>query len=92
MQAACATDLSFSRLQKCSKAQYYEPPNESSKKKKCYSLQSHQCNRFDELVDKLRNWDDSTPFVATRLAKDFECTDVAHKLKVAGQAPFAFEL
>ena len=84
MQAAYSTDLSFSRLQKYSKAQYYEPPNESSKKKQRYSLQSHQCNRFDELVDRLRNWDDSTPFVATRLAKDFEVvgTDAAHKLKL----------
>ena len=84
LQAAYATDLSFSRLQMYSKAQYYEPPNESSKKKKCYSLQPHQCNRFDELVDKLRNWDDSTPFVATHLAKDFEVvgTDAAHKRKL----------
>ena len=84
LRAAYATDLSFSRLQKYSKAQYYEPPNESSKKKKRYSLQSHQCNRYDELVDKLRNWDESTPFVATHLAKDFEVvgTDASHKLKL----------
>ena len=69
LQAAYATDLSFSRLQMYSKAQYYEPPNDSSKKKKRYSLQSHQCNRYDELVDKLTNWDDSIPFIATSLAK-----------------------
>ena len=50
LQAAYATDLSFSRLQRYNKAQYYEPSNESSKRKKCYSLQSHQCNRFDELA------------------------------------------
>ena len=32
----------------------------------------------------LRNWDDSTPFVATCLAIDFEVvgTDAAHKLKL----------
>ena len=85
LQAAYSTDLSFSRLQRYCKAQYYEPPNESSRKKKRYSLQSHQCNRYDELVDKLTNWDDSTPFIATSLAKDFEVvgTDAAHKIKTS---------
>ena len=84
LQAAYSTDLSFSRLQRYCKAQYYEPPNESIRKKKRYSLQSNQCNRYDELVDKLTNWDDSTPFIATSLAKDFEVvgTDAAHKIKL----------
>ena len=79
-----STDLSFSRLQRYCRAQYYEPPNESSRKKKRCSLQSHQCNRYDELVDKLTNWDDSTPFIATLLAKDFEVvgTDAARKIKL----------
>ena len=54
-----------------------------SKKQKCYSLQSHQYNRFDEPADKLRNWYDSIPFVATSLAKDVGVvgTDAAHKIK-----------
>ena len=84
LQAAYSTDLSFSRLQRHCKAQYHEPPNESSRKKKRYSLQSHPCNRYDELVDKLTNWDDSTPFIATSLAKDFEVvgTDAAYKIKL----------
>ena len=33
LQAAYSTDLSFSRLQRYRKAQYYDPPNELSKKK-----------------------------------------------------------
>jgi hypothetical protein len=69
--AVYSNDVSLNKMEKLRKAQYYDPPDTSRPKKKRCALKASECTRFDDLVDKLKEWDSSCPFVATAVANEF---------------------
>ena len=87
LQAAYSTDVSVSKFEKLRKAQYFNSPSITSLQKKRYALRPHECGKFDELCQLLKDWEPSNTFVASELAKTFDvtCTDSSHKIKLLAQ-------
>ena len=87
LQAAYSTDVSVSKFEKLRKAQYFNSPSVTSLQKKRYALRPHECGKFDELCQLLKDWEPSNTFVASELAKTFDvtCTDSSHKIKLLAQ-------
>ena len=85
LQAAYATDTSFSKYEKMRRAQYFIAPSETQcSKKKRYPLRPEECDSFDDLSQTLLKWDPANTLVASELAKQFNVvgTDSSHRIKL----------
>ena len=80
-----ATDTSFSKYEKIRRAVFLLPPSEvHSSTKKRYPLRPDECDRHDELCEKLRNWDPAKTLVASELAREHNAvrSDSSNKIKL----------
>ena len=84
MHSKLITDVSDSKFQKLRKAQYFNSPSVTSLEKKRYTLQPHECGKFDQSPN---DRDPAKPFVASELVKIFDVThtDSSHKVKLLAQ-------
>ena len=87
IQAVFACNVSFSTYDKLRKNQFFSQPTGEPSKKKRFPLRPHECDRFDELQQTLRNWNHARPFVAAELAKEFDVlgTDSSHRIRLLAQ-------
>lgn len=76
-QTAYATDTSFLKYERMSRAHYFIP---ASKAHGWFD----ECNKYDKLCETLKNWDPAKTLVASELAREFNAvgTDSSHKIKL----------
>ena len=87
IQAVYATNVSFSMYDKLRKNQFFSQPSGEPSTKRRFPLRPHECDRFDELQQTLRDWDPAKPFIAAELAKEFDIlgTDSSHRIRLLAQ-------